>query len=306
MIDILLSTYDGGRFVGEFIASLGRQTCRDFRLLVRDDGSADATADLVRAAAAEAGIETVFLPSSGRHLGAVRSFGELLAHSSGRHVMFADQDDLWHADKVAAMRDLMREAEARHGEDAPLLLHSDMRVCGENGELLADSFFRRQRLPRRAGTLVSLLVQNNVAGCATMINRALAARVRLPFPEEAICHDWYLALFAAAFGKVLFSDRALVDYRVHGGNVFGAPKFGWFGWFLRGRRELHRRLTGEQRQAGAFLRQYGDVLADTDRKAVAAWAGIGGLSKAKRLAVCREFGFRKSTVARNIGMWWAI
>ena len=187
-----------------------------------------------------------------------------------------------------------------------LLLHSDLRVCGEDGALLADSFIRRQRFPRRAGTLASLLVQNNVTGCAMMINPALRERLRLPLPEEAICHDWYLALFAAAFGKVVFVDRAFVDYRVHDGNVFGAPRYGVFGWFVRGRGELRNRLVRTQRQAGAFLRQYGDMLSAADRKTVGAWAGMEKLSKFGRLAACRAVGFRKSTAARNIGMWWAI
>ena len=309
MIDILLSTYNGSRFVREFVGSLGRQTCRDFRLLVRDDGSDDATVDAVREAAAEHGIrEVVFSPSSGRHLGVAGSFGDLLAQSFGRDVMFADQDDVWHEDKVAEMVRLMREAEAQCGGEAPLLLHTDLRVCGEDGSIVADSFFRRQRFPRRAGTLVSLLVQNNVTGCATMINRALRERLRLPFPAEAICHDWYLALVAAAFGKIVFVDRPFVDYRVHDGNVFGAPGYAesCFGRLRRGSGALRHRLVLTQRQAGAFLRQYGDLLGAADRRAGAAWARIGELTKFRRLAACRAFGFRKNTAARNIGMWWAI
>ena len=223
--------------------------------------------------------------------------------------MFADQDDLWHPDKVAEMRKLLREAEAKYGEETPLLLHTDLRVCGEDGSLLADSFIRWQDFPRRAGTLTSLMIQNNVTGCAMMINRALRERLRLPFPEEAICHDWYLALLAAAVGRVVFADRILVDYRVHADNVFGAPRYvsgGWLGWLRRGRGELSRRLVLKQRQAGAFLRQYGDLLGAREREAVGAWAGIGGLSKFGRIAVCRAFGFRMNTAARNLGMWWAI
>ena len=307
MIDILLSTYNGAGFVRELIASLARQTCRDFRLLVRDDGSADATVAAVREAVADLGIrEAVLLPSSGRRLGVVRSFGELLAASSRKYVMFADQDDVWHPDKIAEMLKCMRGAESRCGEELPLLVHSDLRVCDSGGAPLADSFLRWQRFPRRSGTLASLMVQNNVTGCATMINRALKERLRLPFPDEAICHDWYLALLASAVGRVVFFDRALVDYRVHGGNCIGARRYSWFGWLRRGRGELHRRLELTQRQAGAFLRQYGDLLGPADRIAVGVWAEMDKRSKLGRIAACLKFGFRKNTAARNLGMWWAI
>ncbi|MBR4665117.1 MAG: hypothetical protein IKO93_14715, partial [Lentisphaeria bacterium] len=144
--------------------------------------------------------------------------------------------------------------------------------------------------------------------CATMINRALREHLRLPFPDEAICHDWYLALLAAAVGKIVFADRPFVDYRVHDCNVFGAPDYveSCFGRLRHGCGELRRRLVLTQRQAGAFLRQYSDLLDAADRRAVGAWARIGELSKFRRIAACRAFGFRKNTAARNIGMWWAI
>lgn len=310
MIDILLSTYNGARFVREFIASLGRQTCREFRLLVRDDGSDDATMDAVQRAVADFHIpDAVFLSSSGRHLGVVQSFGELLAQSSGRYVMFADQDDVWHEDKVSVMLKAMRGAEEQYGEDVPLLVFSDLRVCDEACFPLADSFLRWQSFPRRSGTLVSLMVQNNVTGCATMINRALKGRLRLPFPNEAIWHDWYLAMFAAAIGRIVFVDRALVDYRIHGGNCNGARPYGfgsWFRWLRCGRKELNRRIVMTQRQASAFLRQYGDMLGTADLETLGAWAEIGKHPKFKRIVTCRKYGFRKNTLARNVGMWWAI
>ena len=306
MTDILLSTYNGARFVREFLASLGRQTCRDFRLLVRDDGSEDATLDIVRESMADYGISKAVFLESGRHLGVVQSYGELLRQCSGQDVMFADQDDIWHDNKVAEMQRLMREAETRCGNTTPLLLHSDLRVCSEDGSLLADSFLDWQRFPRHAERLTELTVQNNVTGCAMMINRAMLERCRLPFPQEAICHDWYLALVASALGQVIFTDQALVDYRVHSGNCIGARRYGPGSWLRLGHTELKRRLNLTQRQAGAFLRQYGDLLAATAQETVSAWSGIGDLPKFRRFARCLKFGFRKNTLARNLGMWWAI
>lgn len=307
--EVLLSTYNGERFVGEFVASLARQSCRDFRLLVRDDGSRDGTVAAVRRAADESGLEVRFLPSPEGNCGVVRSFGALLGASRARYVMFADQDDLWHGDKIAEMLKLMRAAEARYGEDTPLLCHSDMRVCDDRGKVVADSFVRRTGLSRRGGTLAETVIQNNVSGCAMMINRALKERVRLPFPEDAICHDWYLALLAAAAGRIVFADRPLVDYRIHGDNVFGAPRYGvrnWARMLCRGRRELKHRLILTQRQAGAFLEQYRDLLGAADRELLGAWAGIGDSGKLGRIAACFKYGFRKNTVPRTVGMLWAI
>jgi len=307
MTDILLSTYNGARFVREFLASLGQQTCHDFRLLVRDDGSEDATLDIVREAVADYGIsQAVFLESSGQHLGVVQSYGELLRQCSGQDVMFADQDDIWHDNKVAEMQRLMREAETRYGNNTPLLLHSDLRVCSEDGSLMADSFLDWQRFNRHAESLTALTVQNNVTGCAMMINHAMLERCRLPFPLEAICHDWYLALVASALGQVIFTDQALVDYRVHSGNCIGARRYGPGNWLRLGHTELKRRLNLTQRQAGAFLRQYGDLLSATAQETVSAWSEIGDLPKFRRLARCLKFGFRKNTLARNLGLWWAI
>ena len=308
-IDILLSTYRGEKFVAEFIGSLARQTRRDFRLLVRDDGSDDATAAVVRDSVAAADIPAVFVPSSGEHLGVIRSFGELLTMSSASYVMFADQDDIWRPDKVEGMMTLMSEAETIHGEDTPILLHSDLRVCAADGAVVADSLRRYQRLSPRDSRLTALLIQNSVTGCAMMINRALRQLVRLPLPDEAVCHDWYLALVAAAFGRTVFSDTPYVDYRNHGANVFGPQKYcaaDWFRVFRSGQLSLRRRLFLTQQQAGAFLRQYGDSLNATERQAVEAWAGIGSRSKFGRIAACLKFGFRKNTLLRTAGMWWAI
>ena len=309
MIDVLLSTYCGERYVAEFIASLELQTYRDFRLLTRDDGSGDATAEVVRDAAAKAGISAVFASSFGKHLGVVGSFGDLLAQSSGNYIMFADQDDVWHRDKIEEMLKRMREAEERYGAGTPILLHSDLRVCDHRGAVMAESFMCYQRISPRNDSFAELLIQNNVTGCAMMINRALRELIRLPFPQEAICHDWYTALIASAFGRIVFADTAYVDYRAHGDNVFGPHRYGiadWFGSFRTGRSDLNRRLVLTQRQAGAFLRQYGDRLDKADRDKAAAWAGIGGRSKIGRVAACLGSGFRKNTALRTLGMWWAI
>ena len=309
MIDILLSTYNGEKFVREFMHSLGKQSCRDFDLLIRDDGSDDDTVRILKECLEETGISGRFSSSSSRHVGVVQSFGELLSESRARYVMFADQDDVWHPDKIAEMLKLMHAAERQWGESTPLLLHSDLRVCGAHGENIADSFIRYQKLSPENDALADLLVQNHVTGCAMMINGVLKDRVRLPFPSGVICHDWYLAILTAAIGRIVFADKTYVDYRKHDGNVYGSPEYslsGCAGIVRRGREALNRRLALTQVQARDFLRQYGDLLTPADRATVSRWGNIGSHGKLGRIATCLRFGFRKNTVTRTLGMWWAI
>ena len=308
-VDILLSVYDGGKYLRDFVASLGRQTCREFRLLVRDDGSRDDSLQVLKASLAENGLQARFAASSGRHLGVVGSFGALLRESRARGVLFADQDDIWHPEKVDKMRRRMAEEEERRGPDTPILLHSDLRVCGEHGETIADSLIRYQRLSPARTRLADLLVQNHVTGCAMMINGALKDRIRLPFPDHAICHDWYLALLAAAVGEIVFMETPYTDYRKHGSNVFGPREYSFrqgLRIFREGRSQLERRLALTQAQARDFLRQYGDLFSEPDRRTVARWGGIGAGHKPEKIAACLRFGFRKNTVMRTLGMWWAL
>ena len=54
-VDILLATYNGARYLPELLASLEAQTFRDWRLIVRDDGSSDGSLTLVEDWTAAAG-----------------------------------------------------------------------------------------------------------------------------------------------------------------------------------------------------------------------------------------------------------
>ena len=47
MIDILVATYNGERYLGAQLDSLIDQTEKDIRILIRDDGSADRTPEMI-------------------------------------------------------------------------------------------------------------------------------------------------------------------------------------------------------------------------------------------------------------------
>ena len=47
-VTILMSTYNGERFLAEQIESIRQQTYTDWRLLIRDDGSKDRTREIIQ------------------------------------------------------------------------------------------------------------------------------------------------------------------------------------------------------------------------------------------------------------------
>ena len=229
MTDIVLSTYNGEEFLAEQLDSLLNQTDDDWRLLVRDDGSEDRTVEILHEYAGRFS-EKMKIIDGGRseRLGPCGSFGRLLDESQAEYIAFCDQDDVWMSDKLKKLLEVVRREEkhAGAGEKMPIAVYSDMEVVDRNMYPIAESFMLRNALRHDADChLPRLLLRNCVTGCAMIFSRKLLERA-LPLPETAVMHDWWLALCAAACGKIVYMPEKLVKYRQHGGNVYGSGG-GW-------------------------------------------------------------------------------
>jgi glycosyltransferase involved in cell wall biosynthesis len=220
-IYVLLGTYNGKRFLREQVESIRTQTYGEWILLVRDDGSRDGTAELVKELPAlDARIEIV--EDRQRNLGCVANFSLLAttAYERGaQYVMFADQDDIWHPNKIERTLAVMRLLEERKGPRLPALVHSDLELIDQNGRPIVSSFMHFQRIKHEPSNGIrTLLVQNFVTGCTVMVNRALL-EIGLPFPTNAMMHDWWLAQCAAVCGELAFLPSSTIGYRRHGANA---------------------------------------------------------------------------------------
>lgn len=218
---LVLGTCNGAQYIRAQIDSICAQTMKDWTLLIRDDGSTDATLDVVRSLAlADARLSVVEHES--HNLGCVENFSRLAKvalERGARYVMFADQDDVWFPGKIGQTLERMRAAERRHGSDTPILVHTDLEIIDRDGTRVHSSFMRFQRVRHEpGGALRTLLVQNFVTGCTMMVNRPLL-ELALPVPREALMHDWWFALCAAARGSIGFVPEATMAYRRHGANT---------------------------------------------------------------------------------------
>ena len=215
-VDIALATYNGERFLSMFLESLVQQTYANITLVVSDDRSSDTTIDVVRSYADRIDLHIV---DAHPHEGIVKNFEYALQACSADYVVLADQDDVWHADKIQLLLTRMLDKEAIFGSTMPILTFSDSSLVDERGKVLAPSLFRATLKSPYAHHPMEFAFGNHIPGCATMLNRTLLD-LALPFPPIP-AHDWWINLVAVSAGQLSYVHAPLIDYRQHAGNANG-------------------------------------------------------------------------------------
>ncbi len=234
-IAILLSTYNGTKYLEEQLDSILNQTYSNYVIVARDDGSYDDTIQLLNKYAKKFTDKFHLLEQDLLNLGASDSFSYLIEYVlenkqslglESAYMMFCDQDDIWSLEKIHKQIDEMLKVEKQQTgtKPIPVLIHSNLRVVSEEKSLIAESFVHYQGLEIERNRFTNLVISNVVTGCTAFINEALA-RKAVPVSKEAIMHDWWLSLVASAFGKLVFIDAPLVSYRQHDTNAIGAKEF---------------------------------------------------------------------------------
>lgn len=312
-IDVLLGTYNGAAHLTELLASLETQSHTNWRLIARDDGSADETVALLTAFASRSRREVLLLERGDGPGGACANFAELLSASTGPYFAFADQDDVWLPNKLAVLLEAVQAEEAAHGRKSPILAHSDLEVVDALLRPIGPSYWKMLRFdPRRRGHKSEALLENFVTGCASMGNAALRAKA-LPVPAEAVMHDWWLALVATYLGQLAAVTQPTVCYRQHGNNVVGASEWGLTGLARRflnapvkSIARTRRIVVRTQEQARVFAYLHANDLSEADRHQICEWAHAADRTAFSRKLVFARTGLRTSYPLRTLLYWMVL
>ncbi len=298
-INILLSTYNGSKYLKEQLDSLLSQTYKDIEIIVRDDGSSDDTLDILKS-------YDIKLLETKQNLGAMGSFVELLsyavANSDSEYFMFCDQDDVWNSQKIEKTLEKMQGMEEKFG-DIPLLVHTDLEVVDEELNTINSSFMKYQNINPKKDKFHNLLIQNIITGCTVMINRKLAEK-SLPMSKDVIMHDWWIGLVASKFGKIGYIDKATIKYRQHSKNTVGAKGFD-FNFILK---NLKKEITLEDNisQAKTFLEKYKDELDVETIKMLEDFTTLEQKSWWQKRAILWKYKLLKQGFIRNAGLFLKI
>ena len=303
MVTVLLAVYNGEKYLKAQIDSLLNQTVKDIKIIIRDDGSTDNSPFIINEYCKK--YSQIVSKLSGKATGSAKcNFAELLYNCDDDYIMFCDQDDVWLPQKVEKTITAMKSAEGENRE-TPVLVHSDLKVVDQDLNVISNSFFEFQRLNQDSITLPKLLVQNYVTGCTVMINRALKQKCG-KIPNECVMHDWWLALTAQLFGKIVCISEPLMLYRQHSGNQVGAKAS--YGIALIKRKlatlnKVRENYNATYSQAQAILDKYADQIENQERKLLEIYISIPHKNKFKRIHLVRKYGFKKGTRLRVIGQY---
>lgn len=287
-VNILMSTYNGEQFLEEQIRSIQEQTYTDWELLIRDDGSSDATPSIIAAYVAKDSRIRWINGENNINLGVIKSFHTLLNYEEADVYFFSDQDDVWLPDK---MEKTLKEAQ-KYPATEPLMVYMDLKVVDEQLNVLSESMIRSQS--HHANTdLVQELTENTVTGGVAMINHSLANLWHQT--ENILMHDWYLALLATAFGRLVYLDTAGELYRQHGNNVLGArtlPKRvkKWLRPALLF--DLYWKLIKDSQRQASFLLDM--PLSPYNRELIEAYVTMMDKGFHERRRILKQYGFKKN------------
>lgn len=205
---ILLSTYNGEKYIEEQLESILSQVDVDIDVLVRDDGSTDNTISIIKAYATKYNNVSYIL---GENVGYAKSFWELLKHSNGyMYYAFSDQDDTWDSNKIASAIKFLSKA------NGPALYTSRVVSVDNEKRIISENCFKSER----ALGIYESFIRNNIPGCVYVFNnhvRDLAAM----YTGYIESHDWAVYIITNIFGIIFYDNNSYIQYRIHSNNAIG-------------------------------------------------------------------------------------
>lgn len=208
MIDIIMATYNGSKYIKAQVLSLISQNFQDWRLHVYDDCSTDDTINIVQELCAID--KRIFLHTNEKNVGCALTFLNGICQSNADFIMLCDQDDIWFDSKLEVLHKKMLCSNP-----------CTPKICFSRGYQY-DEIERKitGRINMNVPLSLSdfLLLNGGIQGCSMIINRPLVQLIKR-YSSLVAMHDHHISALAFMFGEVEMVDSDLMLYRKHGSNV---------------------------------------------------------------------------------------
>lgn len=222
-VAILMSTYNGEKYIKEQVESLLNQTYDNIKIFIRDDGSKDNTVNIIRNYKQ---YNNKIILIEGKNIGFINSFFELLNYcKDADYYAYCDQDDIWMEDKIERAVRFLEKSDS----NKPVLYFSNSDYYDETMNFLATA--EKNKIYNFRNSLVECVTQ----GMTMVINNKTREAIVQNRPKNCLYHDWWTYMICSGFGEIIYDSKPLVKYRRHNKSVTveGKSKIKLFIWRIK-------------------------------------------------------------------------
>lgn len=217
-ICILMSTYNGEKFLAEQLESIEHQTYKNWRLIISDDGSTDDTLTIAKQFQLKWEDSRLEIRQGPRQ-GFCQNFLTMACDSNidADLYAFSDQDDVWMENKLSKAIAYFNSSKEL---TLPNVYCGRTKVVDENLSPLG--FSPLYTLPR---SFRNAIVQSIAGGNTMVFNQAAKELLEQAGLQQAVSHDWWLYQITKGAGGVVFYDpEPTLLYRQHIDGLIGANR----------------------------------------------------------------------------------
>lgn len=209
-VTVVMSTYNGGRYLVRQLDSIFAQIEVDVKVFVRDDGSTDNTCEVLDRYQKDKQPERLTF-SYEKNCGWQRSFLKALASApEADYYAFSDQDDIWFPEKL---KRCVEELE-KHDNSKPLMVHHDRKRVDKDFNPLSDTSIKLDRPLNYQHAVIA-----EMQGCAMVFNKAAKDLVCRYMPKVKVPHDQWVNTLCYYFGKIYSINEPLFYHIQYGSNA---------------------------------------------------------------------------------------
>ncbi len=266
---VLLSSYNGEKFIKEQIESLLKQTMPVF-VLIRDDGSTDNTVSIISDFTQKCDYIKLI---KGENIGYIGSFNALINNDlvdEYEWIAFCDQDDVWLPSKLSVA---VNSINKNYDPEIPTLYFSNLMETDENLNEIKPVYSNRKTISK-----YKLIIGDSPAGCTSVFNQAAAVVYRAGLNIPMPAHDYEMYCVCIFMGRVIYDPNYYILYRQHGKNVCGLVKSKTYTQgFKDVLKDIFTSKSGTRvKWLTLFLKRYGRYLSKEDRRLLRIFVGHGG------------------------------
>ncbi len=214
MISVVISTYNGSRFIIEQLDSIRMQTILPDEVIICDDCSTDNTENIIIRYIQKYNLSTWYFEKNPINIGWKSNFQKLIKKAKGDIIFLCDQDDIWELDKISEMTDILRS-------------NDEIMLLASNYTPFYDNYGQKLRLHKseKSNTKEVYRLANTKSffnvlrpGCVYGVKQELVKYLE-KYANNDDEHDAFLWRIASILGSLYIYDRTTIQFRRHSNNA---------------------------------------------------------------------------------------